>query len=105
MGTGKGKQHTQRHTDMMNEQGKEKRKQRVVHVELLTPYNGKHNYYFGSVAAIYDTLPTEIVGIGQDALYNLFSKTRTYRGRLSIIRDRRLLRKNTQRGQRKRKGE
>lgn len=90
---------------MINEQDKEKRKQRVVHVELSISYNGKHNYYFGSVAAIYDTLPTDIVGIGVDALYNVFSKSRTYCGRLSIIRDRRLLRKNTQRGQHKRKGE
>lgn len=73
---------------------------KVIHVELKEPYNGKRNYYFGSVAAIYDTLPVEIVGIAAGALWNVFGKEHKYVGRLAIIREGRLLSKKTNRGKR-----
>lgn len=73
---------------------------KVIHVELKKPYNGKRNYYFGSVAAIYDTLPVEIVGIAAGALWNVFGKEQKYVGRLAIIREGRLLSKKTNRGKR-----
>lgn len=71
---------------------------KVIHVELKEPYNGHRNYYFGSVAAIYDTLPVEIVGIGAGGLWNTFSKENEYKGRLATIRNRHLLSKKSNRG-------
>jgi len=50
------------------------------------------------VAAIYDTLPVEIVGIAAGALWNVFGKEQKYVGRLAIIREGRLLSKKTNRG-------
>lgn len=75
-----------------------KHQRKVIHVELKEPYNGRRNYYFGSCAAIYDTLPIEIVGIGLGALWNWFGKTNTYNGPLATIRKRELLSKSTNRG-------
>lgn len=76
-----------------------KQQRKVIHVELKQPYNGRRNYYFGSVAAIYDTLPTEIVGIGAGGLWNVFSTGSTkYVGGLATIREGRLLSKSTNRG-------
>lgn len=71
---------------------------KVIHVELKEPYKGRRNYYFGSAAAIYDTLPVEIVGIAAGALWNVFGKEQKYVGRLAIIREGRLLSKKTNRG-------
>ena len=42
------------------------RQNNVIHVELNEPYQGKRNWYFGSVAAIYQELPKEVVGAGKD---------------------------------------
>lgn len=76
-----------------------KQQRKVIHIELKQPYNGRRNYYFGSVAAIYDTLPTEIVGIGAGGLWNVFSTgNKKYAGRLATIREGRLLSKSTNRG-------
>lgn len=71
---------------------------KVIHVELKEPYKGRRNYYFGSAAAIYDTLPTEIVGISLGTLWNWFGKASTYNGPLATIRKRELLSKSTNRG-------
>lgn len=71
---------------------------KVIHVELKEPYNGRRNYYFGSAKAIYNTLPTEIVGIGLGSLWNWFSKSNTYTGSLATIRKRDLITTPTNRG-------
>lgn len=73
---------------------------KVIHVELKEPYKGRRNHYFGSVAAIYDTLPAEIVGISAGGLWNVFCKSNTYHGPLAIVRKRELLTKSTNRGKR-----
>lgn len=75
----------------MNQQRK------VIHVELAEPYNGERHYYFGSVAAIYDTLPKEIVGIEKESLWNAM-RSGEYRGRKATIRGGRLSTKETNRG-------
>lgn len=41
---------------------------KVVHVHLHEPYEGKTDYYFGSLAAIYATLPDDVVGIKYKSL-------------------------------------
>lgn len=74
------------------------RQRKVIHVELKEPYNGRHNYYFGSVAAIYETLPVDVVGIGLGSLWNAFGKDSTYRGKFATVRKRELLTKSTNRG-------
>ena len=40
-----------------------KQQRKVIHVELKEPYKGKRHYYFGSITAIYELLPTEVVGM------------------------------------------
>jgi hypothetical protein len=51
---------------------------KVIHVELNEPYNNKHHWYFGSILAIYDTLPIEVVGIAHTSLWNVLSKNGKY---------------------------
>lgn len=75
-------------------------KRKVIHVELKEPYNGRCNHYFGSVAAIYDTLPPDVVGISAGGLWNVFCKSNTYRGPLATVRKREMLTKKTNRGKR-----
>jgi len=70
---------------------------KVIHVELTEPYNGERHYYFGSVAAIYETLPREVVGIEKASLWNAM-RSGEYRGRKSTIRSGRLSAKGTNRG-------
>ena len=67
---------------------------KVIHVELLEP---DQHLYFGSIAAIYDTLTTDQVGIGKEALWNIL-KGKEYRGRKAIIRQGVILSKRTNRG-------
>lgn len=43
---------------------------KIVHVELREEYDGKRHYYFGSVAAIYDTLPEDVLGISKVSLWS-----------------------------------
>ena len=43
---------------------------KVVHVELTKPYGGRTHYYFGSVSAIYDTLPAEVLGISLKSIWS-----------------------------------
>lgn len=73
-------------------------RRKVIHVELKAPYKGRRNYYFGSVAAIYDTIPPDVVGVGMGALWNVFGKSDTYHGQLATVRKRELLTKLTNRG-------
>ncbi len=72
-------------------------RQKVVHVELKEPYNGKSNYYFGSIAAIYDTLPSEVVGIRKESLWNTLHGGE-YVGKEATIRQEYLIAKKTNRG-------
>lgn len=62
-----------------------KQQRKVIHVQLNEPYNGKHHYYFGSIAAIYDVLPKDVVGISKESLWNVL-KDETYTGTKSTIR-------------------
>ena len=75
-----------------------KQQRNIIHVELLEPPSGfnKH-YYFGCAAAIYDTLPKDVVGVSKEALWNVISGGE-YRGRKAIIRRGILHTKNTNRG-------
>lgn len=48
---------------------------KVVHLQLYEPYNGRTDFYFGSIKAIYDHVPRDVVGIAYTSL------TATMRGK------------------------
>jgi hypothetical protein len=41
---------------------------KIVHVHLVEPYNGEQDFYFGSVKAIFDFIPAEVIGIKYTSL-------------------------------------
>lgn len=48
---------------------------KIIHVRLREPAPGYDtDYYFGSLAAIYDVLPEQAVGIRYDSLVNSFTR-------------------------------
>ena len=59
----------------------------IVHVHLECPYKGKTDFYFGSVAAIYEELPKEVVGAGKEWLWAaLKGNNNEYKTRKAIIK-------------------
>lgn len=62
------------------------RKPNVVHVRLETPYMGKRDWYFSSVAAIYERLPREIVGVTKEHLWRVLSKGNEYQNKKATVR-------------------
>ena len=65
----------------------------VIHVELDEPYNGQKNYYFGSIAAIYETIPKEVIGAGKEWLWQCLGRKDEYRTRKATIRRSRVITK------------
>lgn len=75
-----------------------KQQRKVVHVKLIDPpVQYKENYYFGSIAAIYDMLPKEVVGISKQSLWGELANG-VYKGRKVIIRREVMHTKDTNRG-------
>lgn len=69
------------------------RDRKVIHVELKNPQTGfQRNYYFGSIAAIYDLLPKDMIGIGKESLWARL-KSGDYENSKVIIRKSRLITK------------
>jgi hypothetical protein len=62
------------------------RKANVVHVELAEPYEGRRNWYFSSIAAIYERLPKDIVGVTKEHLWRVFGNRNEYTNRKATIR-------------------
>lgn len=71
---------------------------KVIHVELNEPYNDKRHWYFGSILAIYDSLPVDAVGIAHTSLWNVLAKNGEYKTRTATIRLGVLHSKQTNRG-------
>lgn len=71
---------------------------KVIHVELVEPFEDEFNFYFGSKAAIYQHIPEEIVGIKLESLWNVDLNEAEYKNRLCTIRMGSLKRKQTLRG-------
>lgn len=78
----------------------ERQRRKVIHVHLKEPYKLKQDYYFGSVAAIYEVLPKEVVGISKESLWNALN-AHEYNGRKATIRQGVIISKQTGRGIRK----
>lgn len=72
--------------------------EKVIHVELKKPYKGKINYYFGSMSAIYEEIPENIIGIKLISLWNVDLKASEYSNNFCTIRMDVLKRKPTERG-------
>ncbi|MBO4871625.1 MAG: hypothetical protein J5565_06560 [Muribaculaceae bacterium] len=64
---------------------------KVIHLNLYEPYQGKADYYFGSVKAIYEHIPKECVGIVYTNLCTQLRHNGTYINRLCTIRTDQLL--------------
>jgi len=45
-------------------------KTKVVHLHLKEPFNGESDFYFGSLKAIFDTVPHEAIRISYKYLTN-----------------------------------
>jgi hypothetical protein len=41
---------------------------KIVHLHLKEPYNEKQDFYFGSLKAIYDCIPEDVVGVKYTSL-------------------------------------
>lgn len=48
----------------------EKISERIIKVEFLVPVNGRREYYFGSLAAIYETFTPQQIGCKLEALWS-----------------------------------
>lgn len=75
-----------------------KQQRKVIHVELNEPYKNKHHWYFGSITAIYDILPVDVVGIAHTSLWNVLAKNGEYKTKTATIRLGVLRSKKTNRG-------
>ena len=73
------------------------RQNNVIHVELDEPYQGEKNWYFGSVAAIYEELPKEVIGAGKEWLWQCLSKKSENRTRKATIRRSKVITKQQKR--------
>lgn len=71
--------------------------QKVIHVELKEPYQGKKHWYFGSMAAIYQELPLEVIGVQLTTLWTHLRES-DYVGRKCTIRKGVLNRHRSSRG-------
>nr|DAF67733.1 MAG TPA: hypothetical protein [Caudoviricetes sp.] len=74
-----------------------KQQRKIIHVELYEPYQGKNHYFFGSVAAIYEILPRDIIGLSKDTLWGSL-KNGGWKGRKAKITQDILHSKTTNRG-------
>lgn len=69
----------------------------IIHVHLDQPYLGEKDWYFGSVSAIYDTIPTEVIGVKAKSTWGRF-KGNIYRSRFATIKRGTLHTKKSKRG-------
>lgn len=73
------------------------RQNNVIHVELDEPYQGQKDWYFGSVAAIYQELPKEVVGAGKEWLWQCLAGKDEHRTRKATIRRSKVITKQQKR--------
>ncbi len=68
-------------------------KTKVVHLHLNEPYNGKTDFYFGSLKAIFDTIPREAIHISYKYLTNAIRDKDLFQNKRCTIRIGELIRK------------
>ena len=58
---------------------------KVVHVRMKDPFEGQSDFYFGSIKAIYDSIPQDRIGISYKSLTNHGIKGNRYENSLCSI--------------------
>lgn len=61
-------------------------KTKVVHLHLNEPYNGQSDFYFGSLKAIFDTIPHEAIRISYKYLTNAINGKEQFQNKRCTIR-------------------
>lgn len=61
-------------------------KTKVVHLHLKEPYNGESDFYFGSLKAIFDTIPHEAINISYKYLTNAIRDKDLFQNKRCTIR-------------------
>ncbi len=61
-------------------------KTKVVHLHLNEPYNGQSDFYFGSLKAIFDTIPREAIRISYKYLTNAIRDKDLFQNKRCTIR-------------------
>lgn len=59
---------------------------KIVHLQFKEPFNGETDFYFGSLKAIYDTVPVGAVGITYKSLTNATRGRTEYENKKVLIR-------------------
>jgi len=59
---------------------------KVVHIKLKEPHNGETEFYFGSLKAIYDSIPQYMVGIAYKSLTNALRGKSEYENKYCSIK-------------------
>lgn len=59
---------------------------KVIHLHLDKPFNGEQDFYFGSLKAIYDNIPYDIVGIAYKSLTNAIRGKSEYNNKRCTIK-------------------
>jgi len=67
---------------------------KVIHIELKTPYEGKRHWYFGSKSAVYEKLGKEQLGCTLPTLRTVNLNNGEYENKKCIIRQGKLHRKS-----------
>lgn len=61
-------------------------KTKVIHLHLKEPINGKADYYYGSMIAIYDEFSHDMLGITYKSLVNAIRGKSVYENKRCVIR-------------------
>lgn len=59
---------------------------KIVHLNLKEPYGGETDLYFGSIKAIYESVPKDAVGITYRSLTNALRGKDFYKNKKCVIR-------------------
>lgn len=59
---------------------------KVVHIKLNNPLDGETDFYFGSLKAIYDSIPRDMVGIAYKSLTNALRGNLEYENKHCTIK-------------------
>lgn len=66
---------------------------KVIHIHLNEPFQGQSDFYFGSIKAVYDSIPQDSLGIAYKSLTNALRGKSEYQNRRCTIKTGHLERK------------
>lgn len=59
---------------------------KVIHIHLNEPFQGQSDFYFGSIKAVYDSIPQDSLGIAYKSLTNALRGKSEYQNRRCTIK-------------------